>query len=311
MFVNKPILIFVSFIYQNANINDSEVEDERWKVSHPDLITDDVGFGSEDMSPSESSEVESGDDFKEDLIHSSGNEFELEEDENDGHDEKESAGFTSEHKRQGAKDREKKLRAKKRDWENKAARPKGGEKAGKKDKGGFSKTNFKQINRDIKTFVKDPQSQQIILPSMNKLDRKIVHQLALCYNITSKSHGAGTSRCVYLHKRRETRIPSDFRKVDSIIAAAENIRAGGDKSIAKSIKQPKLDKNSSNGGGSAAKPKEYSVVGSEAKPIGDDNTGNAILLKLGWKPGQGLGSSQAGMTEPVSVIYKSSRRGLD
>ncbi|CAH8554962.1 unnamed protein product [Schistosoma rodhaini] len=37
------------------------------------------------------------------------------------------------------------------------------------------------------------------------------------------------------------------------------------------------------------------------KPIGDENKGAKLLAKMGWTPGQGLGKSKTGISEPITV----------
>ncbi|XP_075226364.1 G patch domain-containing protein 11 [Lycorma delicatula] len=46
------------------------------------------------------------------------------------------------------------------------------------------------------------------------------------------------------------------------------------------------------------------------QPISSDNKGFAMLQKLGYKPGTGLGKSNAGRTEPVPLNFKTDRQGL-
>ena len=41
---------------------------------------------------------------------------------------------------------------------------------------------------------------------------------------------------------------------------------------------------------------------STSTPISEDNIGNKMLRKMGWKSGEGLGANNDGITEPVSVI---------
>jgi hypothetical protein len=41
---------------------------------------------------------------------------------------------------------------------------------------------------------------------------------------------------------------------------------------------------------------------SASKPIPDDNIGNKMLKKMGWKSGEGLGANNDGIREPVSVF---------
>ncbi|CAH8553329.1 unnamed protein product [Schistosoma bovis] len=40
------------------------------------------------------------------------------------------------------------------------------------------------------------------------------------------------------------------------------------------------------------------------KPIGDENKGAKLLAKMGWTPGQGLGKSKTGISEPITVSLR-------
>lgn len=40
---------------------------------------------------------------------------------------------------------------------------------------------------------------------------------------------------------------------------------------------------------------------STSKPISEENIGNKMLKKMGWKSGEGLGANKDGITEPLSV----------
>jgi pSer/pThr/pTyr-binding forkhead associated (FHA) protein len=44
--------------------------------------------------------------------------------------------------------------------------------------------------------------------------------------------------------------------------------------------------------------------------IGTENFGNRLLQKMGWKEGQGLGSSGSGILEPIRAEYREGRAGL-
>ncbi|XP_018394246.1 PREDICTED: G patch domain-containing protein 11 [Cyphomyrmex costatus] len=44
--------------------------------------------------------------------------------------------------------------------------------------------------------------------------------------------------------------------------------------------------------------------------ITSTNKGFEMLMKMGYKPGQGIGKTQSGMTEPISVEVKEDRHGL-
>ena len=53
------------------------------------------------------------------------------------------------------------------------------------------------------------------------------------------------------------------------------------------------------------------VVGAAAPEIGAENRGRAMLEKMGWSTGMGLGANNnRGIVEPVSQIIKRSKAGL-
>lgn len=41
---------------------------------------------------------------------------------------------------------------------------------------------------------------------------------------------------------------------------------------------------------------------STSKPISEDNIGNKMLKKMGWKTGEGLGTNKDGIIEPLPVF---------
>lgn len=60
----------------------------------------------------------------------------------------------------------------------------------------------------------------------------------------------------------------------------------------------------------ATRYKNGDVVGADAEPISETSKGHALLLKLGWEKGKPLGSSGAGILEPIEQVVKLSRTGL-
>lgn len=55
---------------------------------------------------------------------------------------------------------------------------------------------------------------------------------------------------------------------------------------------------------------EKTDAGSTEEPIRSDNKGYAMLSKMGWKKGEGVGKSGEGTKSPVNVTVKMSKRGL-
>ena len=169
--------------------------------------------------------------------------------------------------------------------------------------------NFRQLNRDIKEFVRhEDVGEEMELEPYPPIIRKFVHELAHMYGLQSKSNGKGVERHCVLVKCQNTRLPRDIKRLDRFLDSAQKaakwafINPKGEKDKKKT--KPKLATPA------AARVTPGTIVGAEAAPIEEDNVGNKMLRKLGWSPGQGLGSSKEGRTEPVEAIFRGNRTGL-
>jgi hypothetical protein len=56
--------------------------------------------------------------------------------------------------------------------------------------------------------------------------------------------------------------------------------------------------------------KEGAIVGGSAKPLGSENKGRAMMEKMGWSKGTGLGKENGGILEPITHIVKNTKAGL-
>ncbi|CDF39597.1 G-patch conserved protein [Chondrus crispus] len=56
--------------------------------------------------------------------------------------------------------------------------------------------------------------------------------------------------------------------------------------------------------------RKASQAGPSARPLASSNRGFAMLEKMGWKQGEGLGTNKEGMTEPLEPQQRSKRTGL-
>jgi hypothetical protein len=144
---------------------------------------------------------------------------------------------------------------------------------------------------------------------MDKKDRKTVHEFANAFNLKSKSLGSGNSRYPCLFKTRRT-IPFD-EKVFGMIQARFNrgFLPRLDRS-ARAAGRP--SRPSGRGGGhSAAGYRDGEVIGGTALEIGADNKGRAMLEKMGWSSGTGLGAlNNKGNVQPIMAEMKATRIGL-
>lgn len=206
--------------------------------------------------------------------------------------------------------------------------------------------NFRQINRDLKAFVRGNDNVEVLIVEpllLPPIARRFVHELAAFYQLATHSfipNGSNDSaageddafKSVRVERvRGRTRMPGDFRKVDHLLAQAEKAisyynrkastppskhtgkpvrrdwkcKSKRDKVLGEDEKQVKP----------ATKPKEGEVVGGDAKPIGSDNVGMQMLLKMGWTVGAVLGQEQQQPksqqdASPIQTVFRSKRRGL-
>ena len=147
---------------------------------------------------------------------------------------------------------------------------------------------------------------------MDKLQRKIVHELANIFKLKSKSIGGGKSRFPVLYKTAGTVQYNDksLGMIDSMLS--------GRRYLPRMDKGEKRDKAWANGrGGGAPSPSGTSyrngeVVGAAAPELGQENKGRAILEKMGWSTGTTLGApnNTRGIAQPVAQIVKTGKAGL-
>lgn len=149
---------------------------------------------------------------------------------------------------------------------------------------------------------------------MDKHARMILHELAHKFNIKSQSTGNHDQRRPVLYrtkrtiKYRESELVLAERKVDE---AAARI---GRKYFPRSDRKGTQGQNSGSGGRVGHKAmllKDGEIVGALIPEIGQENKGRAMLEKMGWAKGMGLGSlDNKGILEPVAQVVKRSKAGL-
>lgn len=170
----------------------------------------------------------------------------------------------------------------------------------------YSITNFNQLNRDIKLFLKDEEEELFEIGPVPAIVRKFVHCHAQLYRIKSFAVGKGEDRRVVFQKLENSGLALNTRELDKIIEK-------GNKAITWCSKDnfgKNKGKGSSGGQNGSTKPVPGSIVGQNSSPIQDDNVGNQMLQKMGWSPGTGLGRESSGITNPIAAVVKTKRAGL-
>lgn len=147
---------------------------------------------------------------------------------------------------------------------------------------------------------------RLALTPMDKKDRKLVHEFAMAFNLKSKSVGSGKQRFPIL-----TRTSRTFPYTESAFVAAES-RLGR-----RFLPRPDVKGKGKAGGGrprggmGATNYRDGDVVGGSAPELGAENKGRAMLEKMGWSSGTGLGAlNNKGILQPVIHVVKTSKAGL-
>ncbi|KAG9767687.1 hypothetical protein ABEF93_005389 [Exophiala dermatitidis] len=175
------------------------------------------------------------------------------------------------------------------------------------------------IKAEIRQFLVDDEDTLALAP-MDSATRASVHRLAKALRLKSHSEGKegqGAGRYPVLTKGPQTpRFTSNtIWEVDALM----NQRKFFPKHGGGSYRGPNAPRTAGaararRGGGGALSGATYSngeVVGASAPEIGADNKGRAILEKMGWTSGMGIGAvGNKGGLEAIKHVVKTTRAGL-
>lgn len=167
---------------------------------------------------------------------------------------------------------------------------------------------FKNLNRQIKAFISSDEDSLEIEPQSPAV-RKYIHDLAHLYILESKSQGKGDERHCVMNKTSKTiRTPRNISSLDKFIEKANKCVRWERGEYSNKNEASKVEKKDSKKPNTKAIP--GTIIGDNAKKIDDDNIGNKMLQKMGWIPGEGLGNSGLGITDPIAAMVRGKRVGL-
>ncbi|PVV05110.1 hypothetical protein BB560_000373 [Smittium megazygosporum] len=159
-------------------------------------------------------------------------------------------------------------------------------------------TNFTLVHERIVGLVESTSISTLWLWPMSKRDRRIVHMLAAQYNLKSASHGSNDMRFPILSRTKKTSFPENDTKIDRILSLAnKDLPDGG---FYKGLYSR----------GSSTSEKKSTLVAQGVQSINESNKGHQLLAKMGWTPGNPIGTSGSGITDPIQAEIRNSRRGL-
>ncbi len=171
-----------------------------------------------------------------------------------------------------------------------------------------------QAKAEIRAFLLDGEREALALASMASPQRAQVHLLAKALHLKSHSQGKGDTRFPILTKTAFSgRYDEDnISQIDALLAKRKFSTYWGKKDKAAPRSGGGAARRS--GGGGVAAGATYvdgDVVGASAPELGSENRGRAMLEKMGWRSGMGIGKvGNKGSVEVVKHVVKNSKAGL-
>jgi hypothetical protein len=157
--------------------------------------------------------------------------------------------------------------------------------------------------------------QTLALPPMDASRRATIHQAADFFKLTSRSRGDGFDRFTVLTKTTRTRTYTDNEFDKAILHKGLVHRLTGPTFSQKGDRPRKSATIRFSKGGARGKPstgyRDGETVGANAPEIGPENKGHALLAKMGWSKGMGLGAlDNKGILQPIAHTVKMTKAGL-
>ena len=158
------------------------------------------------------------------------------------------------------------------------------------------------------------ESDEMELGTMDAALRASVHRLAKALKLTSRSRGQegkGVGRYPVLTKTHFTKeyTIENIWEVDALM----DLRKFFPKNAYKTARPVRstLVSRSNRGGVAAASYANGEVVGAAAPEIGSENRGRAMLEKMGWSSGMGIGAvGNKGSVDAIKHVVKTGKAGL-
>ena len=158
--------------------------------------------------------------------------------------------------------------------------------------------------------------QTLALPPMDASRRATIHQAASHFNLTSRSRGDGFDRFTVLTKTNRTRTYTDNEFDKAILHKGLLYRLSGPTFSQKGERKARKADTVRFGGkrpkaGHGTGYRDGETVGANAPEIGPENRGHALLAKMGWSKGMGLGAvDNKGILQPIAHTVKMTKAGL-
>lgn len=174
--------------------------------------------------------------------------------------------------------------------------------------------HIKDIRNEFELFLHDSLRESMSFPPLDPHGSKTLMKMSKCYNMKAMRCGPNGIKLFikvakykgtyhYLPKYNEIshmlKQRPIFNRTDQKRPKDEYIATDGNAKKERGRSKPLK-----------AHMREGDIVGDKAPEIGHDNIGRQLLVKLGWKVGEGLGSTNQGINTPIQATIKMSKVGL-
>ncbi|KAI9738328.1 MAG: hypothetical protein M1834_008826 [Cirrosporium novae-zelandiae] len=170
-----------------------------------------------------------------------------------------------------------------------------------------------EVKEEIIDFLVSSRTS-LALPPMDKPDRIAVHSISNRFKLKSKSQGDKHNRFPILTKTKATALWTEINIPDLESRINMNrFLPRPDKGKGRNRDKTRKPDFLRGGGGVASGVgyRDGDIVGASAPELGADNKGRAMLEKMGWSHGMGLGAADnKGILQPVAHVVKTTRSGL-
>lgn len=166
----------------------------------------------------------------------------------------------------------------------------------------------KEMRNELEEFLSDSVRKSLTFPPLDPHGNRTVQNMAHKFNMKSRKFGSGNKQHVVVIKNKRTyRTIPDYMGIDRFLHQRPVFNRTDQRRPRSEIDQ---EKSSRRGKPSKAHNREGDIVGANAPEISSDNFGRRLLVKMGWKAGQGLGLGNDGISEPVMAKVKNSKLGI-
>lgn len=172
------------------------------------------------------------------------------------------------------------------------------------------RSNPNAIKAEIRQFLAQ-ETDTLRLAPMDSALRASVHRLAKALKLQSRSEGKeATGRLPVLTKTGQT--PAYTINTVWEVDALMNMRKFFPKQSGRTFTSVGERRSRGGGGGftSGATYMNGDIVGGSAPEIGTDNKGRAMLERMGWSSGMGIGATNQGGVDVIKHVVKTTKAGL-